>query len=155
MESIREIGMLLCIIGIGTSVMFYLLPKTAASAAVKAAVGVVFCVILCQAVAQKDFTMDFDFASAFTPKVQTMEYEAIRQTLTLTENAVADQIYGALKKQGYPVQSVSLDLHITEENSIRIDSMVIKTAGDALPIKAYIENTYGITPHITVNGERE
>ncbi len=153
MESIRQIGFLLCILGLGAAIVSYLLPQNAVSAVVKAAAGVVFCVIFCRALQQGDFTFDFDFAQYAQTRSEQLANAAAKQTLTLTENAVSDTLYGELRKLGYAVKRVQVSLHILSDNSIRIDSIVIDADGDVVPIGEYVQKEYGVTPTIIVDGE--
>ncbi len=153
MEGIRQVGLLLCTVSLGASVLCCLLPKTALSGVVKGCGGVFFCVLLLTAVKQQTFSFDVDFDARVQTKAQTVAREAAKQTLTLTEHAVSDAIYGDLRRCGYAVQNVGVSLHILSDNSIEIKQISIWAEDDIPAIKAYLEREYGITPKIIPYGE--
>lgn len=151
MESIRQIGMLLCIISMISMLVFYLLPKTGLAATVRSCAGV-FCVTaIAVAVWQGDYHFKLDFSKLQYTREYAVEREAVSQTVNLTENAVSDVIYGALKKEGFEVESVSVSLHISSDNSISISRIRVSATADAPQITAYILKEYGIESDVQLS----
>ena len=152
METIRQVGMMLCGCSLLSMLFSFLLPKTGLSNAVKGCAGVFFTAAMLYAILQCEWDIMPDMNDRMTVKQQQTAIAAKQKTVTLTENALSDRLVLTLRNGGLKVKKAQVELHINTDGSIEISRVVVETAAeDAMAAADIVEAEYGVRPQIILS----
>lgn len=155
MDTIREVGVMLCACSLLSMLFSYLLPKTGLSGAVKGCAGVFFTAAILYTILTSKADLSLDFGKLTELHRQETMAAAQQKTLRLSEHAVADQIYGDISKEGIEVDTVEVSLHIGKDGCIEISRIIVTGAQqtDVPLIVRQISAEYGMIPEIRLAGD--
>lgn len=155
METVRLIGMTICITAVCSAIFSMLVPNSKLADVVKFAISIFFILGVISPFVGKSLSFDFsgDIKMQSEKTVTSINNSVNKNLKGAIENRISAECERVLKAKGYAVKKVAVTVNITEKDGISINRITVYTDQNGLKnkgdISSVINEKMGIGAEVT------
>ena len=160
MNTIREIGISVCITAVATAIFYGLVPHSGIERTIRFVLSVFFICCLILPFTNADFS-DFESMMAYQTTDDPVGEESFQSTVNrnleeLSKQAVEETMSSLFKQEGIDLQQIQTITNVNEENSIEINEIILTVSEEDFEAAKNLSErmTDGEETVITVNAKK-